>query len=104
MANVVRDPKVHPEAVLADFTKAESPGDVRPEGRWRLCMGAGGSSGSLRRCGDDYFVQPAQWDVAGEAYGCRITWRRGRIGGCRIYGETNQERPTGRAVRWMPLA
>ena len=31
MANVVRDPKTHPEAVLADFTHAESAGDLQLE-------------------------------------------------------------------------
>lgn len=62
MANVVRDPRAHPDAVLADFTKSDplvtfSVTDVA------LVYGSKWKQRYFKRVGDDYVVFPAQWDV-----------------------------------------
>src|SRR5580704_11393030 len=62
MANVVLDPKVHPEAVLGDFTKPD------PLVTFKLddvafIYGSKWKQRYFIKQGDDYFVAPAQWDV-----------------------------------------
>jgi len=62
MANVVRDPKVHPEAVIPDFSQADPPlkftlDDVA------FVYGSGWKQRYFKKVGNDYFPLPAQWDV-----------------------------------------
>lgn len=62
MANVVVDPKVHPEAVLPDFSKADplltfSLNDVA------FVYGSKWKQRYFKKVGDDYFPLGAQWDV-----------------------------------------
>src|SRR5262245_53163300 len=62
MANVVRDPKQHPEAVLPDFSKADplltfTIGDVA------FVYGSKWKQRYFARAGNDYYPLPAQWDV-----------------------------------------
>ena len=62
MANVVRDPKQHPEAVLPDFSKPD------PLLTFKLddvafVYGSKWKQRYFKRVGDDYFPLPAQWDV-----------------------------------------
>jgi Cytochrome c554 and c-prime len=63
MANVVRDPKAHPEAVVADFTHADPlvTFDLKDVA---FVYGSKWKQRFFTKKGDDYFVQPAQWDVA----------------------------------------
>ena len=63
MANVVSDPKEHPEAVLADFTHAN------PLVSFELkdvafVYGSKWKQRFFTKRGDDYYPEPAQWDVA----------------------------------------
>ncbi len=67
MANVVRDPREHPEAIIPDlatnnvskkFTKA----DVA------FVYGSLWKQRYFTKIGDDYFPQPAQWDVTNHAW------------------------------------
>src|SRR5450755_1114517 len=62
MANVVRDPKGHPEAVLADFTHADAlqTFDLKDVA---FTYGSRWKQRYFTKIGDDYFVLPAQWDV-----------------------------------------
>jgi len=62
MANVVRDPKEHPDAIIGDFSKADplvkfTPADVA------LVYGSKWKQRYFTKVGDDYFPQAAQWDV-----------------------------------------
>jgi len=62
MANVVRDPKEHPDAIIPDFTKPDplvkfSTTDIA------LVYGSKWKQRYFTKVGDDYFPQPAQWDV-----------------------------------------
>ena len=62
MANVVRDPKEHPDAIIPDLSKPDplvkfTKDDVA------LTYGTKWKQRYFTKVGDDYFPQPAQWDV-----------------------------------------
>lgn len=67
MANVVRDPKTHPEAVLGDFTH---PSPIRPFdlGDVALVYGSRWKQRYFARRGDDYYPLPAQWDITNQKW------------------------------------
>jgi predicted CXXCH cytochrome family protein len=92
MANVVRDPKTHPDAIIPDlrsnplkkFTKE----DVA------LVYGSVWKQRYFTKIGDDYFPQPAQWDVTHKV------WRPyfvalGTDWWAPLYPPDNMQRPTG---------
>ena len=62
MANVVRDPRDHPEAVLPDFSKTEP---LRTFGIDEVAFvyGSKFKQRYFKKVGDDFFPFPAQWDV-----------------------------------------
>jgi predicted CXXCH cytochrome family protein len=62
MANVVRDPREHPDAVLPDFSK---PDPLRTFGLADVALvyGSKFKQRYFRRVGDDFSPFPAQWDV-----------------------------------------
>jgi hypothetical protein len=62
MANVIRDPKEHPEAVLGDFAH---PDPVRTFELKDVAFvyGSRWKQRYFTKRGDDYFPLPAQWDV-----------------------------------------
>jgi len=62
MANVVRDPKVHPEAVIPDFSKPDPLLTFTKEDVG-FVYGSIWKQRYFKRVGDDYFALPAQWDV-----------------------------------------
>jgi predicted CXXCH cytochrome family protein len=92
MANVVRDPREHPDAFLPDFSKPDplltfSKDDVS------LIYGSRWKQRYFKKVGDDYFVFPAQWDVAHKI------WRRyfvanGADWWATLYPPDNFQRPT----------
>src|SRR5262245_28010858 len=62
MANVVTDPRVHPQVVIPDFSKAD------PLLTFKLddvafVYGTKWKQRYFKKVGDDYFPLPAQWDV-----------------------------------------
>ncbi|MGI8991341.1 MAG: cytochrome c3 family protein [Bryobacteraceae bacterium] len=67
MANVVVDPKTHPDAVLGDFSK---PNPLVTFGLKDVAFtyGSKWKQRYFKRVGDDYFVFPAQWDVRNAAW------------------------------------
>jgi predicted CXXCH cytochrome family protein len=92
MANVVRDPREHPEAIIPDlatntiakFTKD----DVA------LVYGSIWKQRYFTKRGDDYFPEPAQWDITGHV------WRKyfvakGTDWWEPFYPPDNMQRPTG---------
>jgi predicted CXXCH cytochrome family protein len=92
MANVVRDPREHPEAILPDlatntiakFTKEQV----------ALVYGSIWKQRYFTRIGDDYFPEPAQWDVTNKV------WRpyfvaNGADWWVPFYPPDNMQRPTG---------
>ncbi len=93
MANVVRDPKEHPEAVVADFTHADPlvTFDLKDVA---FVYGSKWKQRFFTKRGDDYYAEPAQWDVAKK----RWLPYHAEVGAdwwVPLYGASNFERPTG---------
>ena len=93
MANVVLDPREHPEAVLPDFTTPDplltfTLDDVA------FVYGSRWKQRYFKKVGDDYFPLPAQWDVR------RRVWRPYFVQPntdwwVTFYPADNAQRPTG---------
>lgn len=91
MANVVRDPREHPEAIIANFATTNplvtfSTNDIA------LVYGAKWKQRYFKKVGDDYFPFPAQWDVTHKlwrAYFAKDDWW------APFYPPDNFKRPTG---------
>ena len=93
MANVVRDPKVHPEAVLGDFSKPDTLVKFSLD-EVALVYGSGWKQRYFKKTGDDYFPFPAQWDITHKQ------WRpymvaNGTDWWATLYPPDNFQRPTG---------
>jgi predicted CXXCH cytochrome family protein len=93
MANVVTDPKQHPEVVIPDFSKAD-PGLTFRLADVALVYGTKWKQRYFTKRGDDYFPLGAQWDVA------HRQWRPYLVAPntdwwVPHYGPTNADRPTG---------
>ena len=93
MANVVRDPKAHPEAVLGDFTK-DDPARTFGLDQVAFVYGSRWKQRYFTKQGDDYFPLPAQWDVK-KARWLPYHVEQGTDWWVPHYGPTNFDRPTG---------
>jgi len=62
MANVVRDPKVHPDAIIPDMSKAD-PLVTFTKDDIAFVYGSKWKQRYFTKVGDDYFPLGAQWDV-----------------------------------------
>ena len=62
MANVVTDPKEHPEVIIPDLTKAD-PLLTFTRDDIAFVYGTKWKQRYFKKVGDDYFPLPAQWDV-----------------------------------------
>jgi predicted CXXCH cytochrome family protein len=93
MANVVRDPHAHPEAVLGDFSAADP---VRSFGLGDVAFvyGSRWKQRYFTRRGDDYFPLPAQWDIAKKKW-LPYHAETGTDWWLPFYGPSNFDRPTG---------
>ncbi|HKF48787.1 MAG TPA: cytochrome c3 family protein [Terracidiphilus sp.] len=93
MANVVRDPKAHPDAVQGDF---EHPDPARTFGLDDVAFvyGSRYKQRYFTRRGDDYFPLPAQWDIAKKRW-LPYHVEAGTDWWVPYYGPTNFDRPTG---------
>src|ERR1700680_4422819 len=62
MANVVRDPREHPDAIIPDLTKP-NPVFSFTKDDVALVYGSRWKQRYFKKVGDDYFPLPVQWDV-----------------------------------------
>ncbi len=93
MANVVRDPKTHPDAILPDFTKSD-PLVKFTKDDIAFVYGSRWKQRYFTKRGDDYYPLPAQWDVTHQI------WRAynaapGTDWWTAYYPPDNMQRPTG---------
>jgi predicted CXXCH cytochrome family protein len=93
MANVVRDPKEHPDAIIGDFSKPD-PLVKFSTTEIALVYGSKWKQRYFTKIGDDYYPQPAQWDVTHKI------WRpymvaNGTDWWSTLYPPDNFMRPTG---------
>ena len=93
MANVVRDPREHPDAIIPDLTK---PDPLLTFGTDQIAFvyGSKWKQRYFTKVGDDYFPLPAQWDVT------HRQWRpynvaKGTDWWTAFYPPENSKRPTG---------
>ncbi len=92
MANVVRDPKEHPEAIIPDLST--DPIAKFSRDQVAFIYGSIWKQRYFTKVGDDYFPEPAQWDVVNHA------WRPYFVKGGTdwwepFYPADNMKRPTG---------
>jgi predicted CXXCH cytochrome family protein len=93
MANVVRDPRAHPESIIPDLSKPDplvtfSKDDIA------LVYGSRWKQRYFTKIGDDYFPEPAQWDIT------HGVWKRYFVPNsadwwASLYPPDNFKRPTG---------
>ncbi len=93
MANVVRDPREHPEAILPDLSKP-NPLVTFTKKDIAFVYGHLWKQRYFTKIGNDFFVLPAQWDVA------KRVWRKffvdkGEDWWAALYPPDNMKRPTG---------
>src|SRR5258708_4721446 len=67
MANVVQDPRVHPEAIIPDLTKPDPLVNFKKEDI-ALTYGAKWKQRYFTKVGDDFFPLGAQWDVENKVW------------------------------------
>ena len=67
MANVIVDPKLHPQAILPDFSRADPLLTFKKEDV-AFTYGSKWKQRYFKRVGDDYFPLPAQWDVQNQVW------------------------------------
>jgi len=93
MANVVRDPKAHPEAVLGDF---EHPDPLRTFDLSQVAFvyGSRWKQRYFAKQGDDYYPLPAPWDIKNKNWTLYHV-EKNADWWVPYYGEDNKERPTG---------
>ena len=93
MANVVRDPKEHPDAVLGDFVH---PDPVRSFGLDDVAFvyGSRYKQRYFAKRGNDYYPLPAQWDIAQKRW-LPYHVEAGTDWWVPYYGPSNSDRPTG---------
>ena len=93
MANIVLDPKQHPEAIIPDLSKP-NPLVTFTKDDIAFTYGSKWKQRYFKKVGDDYFALPAQWDVANKV------WRpykpaKGTDWWLPYYPDDNMKRPTG---------
>jgi predicted CXXCH cytochrome family protein len=93
MANVVRDPRQHPDAITPDLAKPD-PLLTFTKDDIAFVYGSKWKQRYFKRVGDDYFPLPAQWDVTNKR------WRPYHVANgtdwwTQFYPDDNLQRPTG---------
>jgi predicted CXXCH cytochrome family protein len=93
MANVIRSPKEHPDAVLGDFTHANPLVNFTLD-QVAFVYGSRYKQRYFTKIGDDYFVFPAQWDVAKKRW---LPYHADKNADWWVafYPDSNMQRPTG---------
>jgi len=79
MANVVRDPQEHPDAILPDLSKPDPLVHFKRD-QIALVYGSVWKQRYFTKIGDDYYVFPAQWDVTHRVWRATL-WKTERAGG-----------------------
>ena len=93
MANVVRDPKLHPEAVLGDFDHPD-PNRTFDLSQVAFVYGSRWKQRYFAKRGDDYYPLPAQWDIKNKKW-LPYHVPDGADWWVQFYPKDNAERPTG---------
>jgi hypothetical protein len=93
MANVVRDPREHPEAIIPDLATNHVSKTFRKEDI-AFVYGSVWKQRYFTKIGDDYFPEPAQWDVTNQVWKPYFV-AKGTDWWEPFYPPENRKRPTG---------
>ena len=93
MANVVRDPKEHPDAIIPDLSKPDPLLTFTKEDI-AFVYGSKWKQRYFKKIGDEYFPLPAQWDVTHKIWRA-YNVKPGTDWWTPYYPEDNMHRPTG---------
>lgn len=93
MANVVLDPKEHPEAIIPDLTKSD-PLLTFTRNDIAFIYGSKWKQRYFKKVGSDYFPLPAQWDINNKIWRAYFV-REGTDWWVPFYPADNMQRPTG---------
>ena len=93
MANVVRDPREHPDAIIPDLSKPD-PLVTFTKDDIAFVYGSRWKQRYFTKIGDDYFPEPAQWDVTHKMWK-KYFVRDGTDWWTSFYPPDNFKRPTG---------
>jgi predicted CXXCH cytochrome family protein len=93
MANVVRDPREHPEAIIPDLTKPDPLVNFTKDDI-AFVYGSLWKQRYFKKVGDDYFPMPAQWDVTHKMWRQYFV-KNGSDWWAPLYPPDNFQRPTG---------
>ena len=93
MANVVRDPREHPDAILPDLAT----NDVAPFTRDQVAFvyGSKWKQRYFTKTGDDYYPLPVQWDIENKKWLKYHVPDTGADWWTAYYPSSNMQRPTG---------
>lgn len=93
MANVVRDPRTHPDAIVADFS--HPPSFVKfTKADIALVYGSIWKQRYFKKVGNNYYVLPAQWDIGNHKW-LPFFVKNGEDWWAPLYPPDNMKRPTG---------
>ena len=93
MANVVRDPKEHPDAIIPDLS-TPNPLVTFNKNDIAFVYGSKWKQRYFKRVGDDYYPLPAQWDINHKVWRAYFV-REGTDWWVPHYPPDNMKRPTG---------
>ena len=93
MANVVRDPREHPDAITPDLSKPD-PLLTFTKDDIAFVYGSKWKQRYFKKVGDDYFVLPSQWDVTHKIWRPYFV-KNGTDWWTAFYPPDNFQRPTG---------
>jgi predicted CXXCH cytochrome family protein len=93
MANVVRDPKEFPEAIIPDLSKSDPLVSFKPD-EIAIIYGSKWKQRYFKKTGDDFYPLPAQWDVSHRVWRA-YTVKQGTDWWVPYYPPDNMHRPTG---------
>jgi predicted CXXCH cytochrome family protein len=93
MANVVRDPREHPDAIAPDLTKPD-PLVSFTRDDIAFVYGSRWKQRYFKKVGDDYFPLPAQWDFTHQKWAPYFV-KNGTDWWSTLYPPDNMQRPTG---------
>jgi predicted CXXCH cytochrome family protein len=94
MANVVRDPKSHPDAIIPDLATNTIANAKFTREDIALVYGSIWKQRYFKKVGDDYFPEPAQWDISHKKW-LPYFVRPGTDWWEPFYPPDNMQRPTG---------
>ena len=100
MANVVQDPREHPDVIIPDFSKTD-PFSPSTMDDMAFVYGSKWKQSYFTKVGDDYFLFRAQWDVTHKLWRQYIVGTAGLVDGA--LSARQLQAPHRPAVRWLPL-